>query len=147
MTLTPASAKAEPLNESLRNNLRFKVSTIDEATALEDIFARQSYGKVIVWGYLLLLAAIIFIPMLVLFVADHGGSSGFLAGLSAIKDFTTSMFAGLAGLSGLAGLVIGRHFPATREQPIRRSHRKAQSSVGSTAHSSGANESINKSAG
>jgi hypothetical protein len=123
MTLTASTTQAESLNASLRKAPRFTVSSIEEAAAYEDIFARHSYGRLIIWGYLLLLGAIIFVPLIVLLIIG-GGSSGFLAGLSAIKDFTTSMFAGLAGLSGLAGLVIGRHFPATREQPKRRSPRK-----------------------
>jgi hypothetical protein len=120
MTLTSADSETVSLNESLRKSPRFNISSIDEATALEDIYARQAYGKLIVWGYLLLLGATIFIPLLVLLVAGHSSSASFLAGLSAVKDFATSMFAGLAGLSGLAGLVIGRHFPVERAQAKRR---------------------------
>ena len=123
----PASDWERPLNRSLRDTpSTFSVSTIEEATALEDIFARQSYGRLIIWGYLLLLAAVIFVPLIAWTIIGEGKSANFLAGLSSIKDFASSMFAGLAGLSGLAGLVIGRHFPATRERP-RPSRRKKRS--------------------
>ena len=106
-----------PLNLSLRGTpANFSIST-EEATVLEDISARLSYGKLIVWGYLLLLTAVIFVPLLSWGIIGAGKSAEFLSGLQTVRDFTTSMFAGLAGLSGLAGLVVGRHFPASRERP------------------------------
>jgi hypothetical protein len=126
----PAHDRGRPLNRSLRDTTAsFSVSTVEEATALEDIFARQSYGRLIVWGYLLLLAAVIFVPLIAWSIVGAGKSANFLTGLTAVKDFTTSMFAGLAGLSGLAGLVIGRHFPVTREQSRARRGKKKKPSA------------------
>ena len=113
VTVRPETTAREPkkdkqLNRSLRETPpAFNATTIEEAKDLEDIFARQAYGKLIVWGYLLLLAAVIFIPMLLWELSNLGKSVNFASGLNNVKDFTTSMFAGLAGLSGLVGLVIG----------------------------------------
>jgi len=45
--------------------------------------------------------------MLLWELSNLGKSVNFASGLNNVKDFTTSMFAGLAGLSGLVGLVIG----------------------------------------
>lgn len=94
-----------------------------------DVRDRSHFGRVLVWGYLILVASVSAVPLIVWAVLANNGSE-FVKGLPDVQNLIVALLAGLSGVAGLAGLVVGRYFGDKSEPPTRkrkgRSDRRAQ---------------------
>ena len=81
---------------------------------------RSHFGRVLIWGYLVLVALVSLLPLLVWAVIASDGSE-FDEGLPNVQNLIVALLAGLSGVAGLAGLVAGRYFGAKSEPTSRKS--------------------------
>jgi L-cystine uptake protein TcyP (sodium:dicarboxylate symporter family) len=79
---------------------------------------RSHFGRVVIWGYLLLIALVVVLPLIVWAVLSGGGAE-FDKGLRDVQELTVAMIAGLSGVAGLAGLVMGRYFNDRSSSTVR----------------------------
>ena len=80
---------------------------------------RSHFGRVLVWGYLVLVALVSALPLIVWALMASDGSE-FDKGLPDVQNLIVALLAGLSGVAGLAGLVVGRYFGDKPEPSSRR---------------------------
>jgi hypothetical protein len=88
---------------------------------------RSHYGRVLIWGYLVLVALVSVLPLLVWAALASDGAE-FDKGLPNIQNLIVALLAGLSGVAGLAGLVAGRYFGAKAETTSRKGRRSGRRS-------------------
>jgi hypothetical protein len=83
---------------------------------IEDIQRRSQYGRMLLWGYIVLLGLFTLLPIILwTVITTFGHPSLFSSGISNVQSFTVDGVVGLNGLAGMAGFVIGRYFPTRLE--------------------------------
>jgi len=77
----------------------------------ENLVARSLYGKLLVWCYVVFVAAVLIVPFVSwAFISQTRSASQFMSGLRDVQDFALAMLGGLSVLGGFVGLIIGRYF-------------------------------------
>lgn len=78
---------------------------------VEDIQSRRYYGRLLIWGYIGLIALMTLGPLLLwAAVSTWGDPIEFRSGFKALQDFVIALLASLSGVAGMAGFVVGRFF-------------------------------------